>query len=118
MRAAGIFAGAQAAEAEGEQAAVDVEREQVGFVEAARRSGRNARQAGIAARHHRRHELLKRNLGDPAGFRDRKVESGRRHGAVRGDGSSAGLRDTRWRAREPCPEMILFPISGKISHVK
>ncbi|MGY4259658.1 hypothetical protein ACVI1L_006726 [Bradyrhizobium sp. USDA 4516] len=89
---------------------VTIEREQVGFVEAARRSGRNARQAGIAARHHRRHELLKRNLGDPAGFRDRKVESGRRHGAVRGDGGGAGLRDTRWRAREPCPEMILFQV--------
>jgi hypothetical protein len=75
MGAAGIFAGAKDVEPEGEQASIDVQREQIGFIEAAWRSGNYARQAWVAACHHRRHEIPVWDLRGPAGFSDRMVES-------------------------------------------
>src|SRR5439155_6252010 len=61
MHVSGIFAGAQSAEAEGTQPTIDVECEQIGFVEGAGRGGSSARQAGITAGRDRQDEVV---IGD------------------------------------------------------
>src|SRR6185369_15340678 len=72
-------AGAQGADTEGEQPAIDVECEQIGFVEGAGRAGVNSRQAGITAGRDRQDEVVVGDIRRPACIRQPQIEA---HGTV------------------------------------